>query len=193
MVGGLVDRYVKDVVLRRDLKDGWAISGPQMRGGTSRKAWLSGNVPVQRLVLIGTSWNKSWTATYRGPNEFGLDVYFRLGRGKNAQMWDDEMEIDRIHGKWLVNGLYTQAVLRLDHSHHGSCPTSNCQVTGLNDFKGASGPGSAVGPAPLASSWLGYVIGGIAGIPLTILVVYLLYARSRSRRAWADYVNTKRA
>jgi hypothetical protein len=40
-IGNLVDRFVKDAVLRRDLAAAWKLAGPDLRGGTTYKAWVA--------------------------------------------------------------------------------------------------------------------------------------------------------
>jgi hypothetical protein len=195
-ISALVDRYVKDVVLRENLADGWAISGPQMRGGISRRAFIAGHPPVQRLRLVGTNWAHAWTATCYGyrdcgvRNEWGLDVNLRVGHGQSAQVWDDHMTIDRIHGKWVVNALYTNAVIRLGRGHSGSCASTSCKITGLGDFGAGSSGGGGNGPlATIGGGWPFYaLVGTLVGVPLSVLLGYLLYVRSRNRRAFAEYI-----
>jgi hypothetical protein len=199
-VAALVDRFVKDVVLRENLADGWTISGPALRGNTMRKAWVAGHgVSVERAQLVGHDWAHAWLPTCEGyrscgvRNELGLDLYFHVGHGKNAQLWDEEMTLDKIHGKWVVNGLYTQAVFRLGKGHQGSCLSSDCAITGPGDLKAGSGAANANAPAPLGDIWLWVVIGLIVGIPLTVLLVYVIRSRRLNRRAWEAYVKTERA
>lgn len=188
-ISALVDRFVKDVVLRRNLPDGWRIAGPEMRGGTTEKAWNAGrNVPVQQFDARGRSWAHAWSATYEAPNEFGLDVNLQTGPRANTTFYDMEMDIVRVHGRWVVDSFYAKAVIRLGKGHRGSCATTKCAITGLNDFK-AGGPGNPTAPQRLGNSWLWLAVGGIAGVPLTALLVYILYGRRQSRRAWQAYVN----
>lgn len=193
-ISALVDRFIHDVVLRENLPDGWLISGPQMRGGTTKKGWYAGHeLPVQRLKLVGHDWSHAWYATSVTRHEIGISVTLRIGRGENAEAWDEEMVFTRGRGTWLVNGIYTNAIYRLGTGHHGSCVTSKCKTTGLNDFAAASGPGSALGPRTLGIEWLWVAVGAIVGGALTALVGWVLYGKYRDRRAWADYLATKRA
>jgi hypothetical protein len=39
-------RFVQTAVARKNLAEGWLLSGPVLRGGLSRKEWLTGNNPV---------------------------------------------------------------------------------------------------------------------------------------------------
>lgn len=41
-----VDRDGSEAVARRKLDAAWRISGPNVRGGLSKKEWLTGNIPV---------------------------------------------------------------------------------------------------------------------------------------------------
>jgi hypothetical protein len=192
-VGALIDSYVKDVFLRENLAAGWRLSGPQMRAGMTRKEWLTGRLlPVQRFNVVGSRWDHAWNVTYVGHNEIGLSLTLRVGKGNNAEMYDQEMVLARRGKIWVVNGTYTNAVFRLGH-HEGSCVSDKCATTGLNDFKAGSGAGNPTAPAQLGHFWLFLVIGTVVGIPLTALVSYLFYIRSRNRRAWAAHVGTPSA
>ena len=197
-ISALVDRFIRDVVLRENLPDGWRISGPQMRGGIAKKDWYEGHeLPVQRLRVIGDDWSHAWNATYPayGPvqDEIGLSVTLRIGRGENAEAWDEEMVLVRGRGTWLVNGFYTNAIFRLGKGHQGSCLTSKCKTTGLNDFAPSSGPGIGAGAPMLGMEWFWVIVGAVVGVPLTALLGWALYGRFRDRRAWAEYLATRRA
>lgn len=198
-ISALVNRFIHDIVLRENLPDGWRISGPEMRGGITKKDWYAGHeLPVQRLRVIGDEWSHAWYATYpaSGPvqDEVGLSVSLRVGRGENAEVWDEEMVLVRRHGTWLVNALYTNAIFRLGHKKHGSCVTSDCKTTGLNDFVPASGTRGGGGGAPmLGMEWFWVIVGAVVGVPLTALLGWALYGRFRDRRAWAEYLATRRA
>jgi hypothetical protein len=188
----LVDRFVKDVVMRQDLRDGWLISGPHIRAGTTRRGFVTGRaVPAMYLKVVGHSWRNGWYAKYVGHNEVDLDVPLKTGPPKNATMYDMEMDLVRVHGKWRVDSMYPNAVIRLGKGHRGSCATSNCAITGLNDFGAGSGGGSAYAPARLGHQWFLLLVGGIVAVPLTVLVVCLVRARRENRRAWKAYAETK--
>ena len=39
-------RFILTAVARKNLEEGWRLSGPNLRGGLSREEWLTGNNPV---------------------------------------------------------------------------------------------------------------------------------------------------
>ncbi|MFN8224035.1 MAG: hypothetical protein U0R50_12405 [Gaiellales bacterium] len=39
-------RFVQTAVARQSLEEAWELSGPTVRGGLTRKQWLTGNIPV---------------------------------------------------------------------------------------------------------------------------------------------------
>ena len=39
-------RFILTAVARKNLEEGWRLSGPNLRGGLTRKEWLTGNNPV---------------------------------------------------------------------------------------------------------------------------------------------------
>jgi hypothetical protein len=191
----LVDRFVKDVVMRQDLHDGWLIAGPHLRAGTTKRDFVTGRaVPVQYFKkLVGHSWRNGWYAKYVGHNEFDLDVPLKTGTPKNTTMYDMEVDVVRVHGKWVVDSFYPNAVIRLGKGHRGSCATSNCAITGINDFGAGSGSGSAYAHARLGSEWFLFLVGAIVAVPLTVLVVYIVRARREYRRAEKAYAEANRA
>ena len=57
------------VWLRKNLPDGWRLAGPEMRSGTTEKAWNTGrDLPVEQLRLVGHNWSNAWYATYALPS-----------------------------------------------------------------------------------------------------------------------------
>ena len=194
-ISSLVDRFVKDVVLRRDLADGWKIAGPQLRTGTTRKAWVAGRaLPVQQFPLQGRSFRNAWYGMWATRSEIGLVVSLRSGHGKNAKMIQEQVVLVRYRGRWAVNSFYVNGIFRLGRGHKGSCVGSNCAVTGLSDYGPGSGGGgsSSLGPRPgLGRYWVWILLGGLAGVPLTMLLAAGGYVVWRDRRARTDYLASR--
>lgn len=194
-VSNVIDRFVHDVVLRHDLADGWKIAGPQLRNGTTRKAWVAGRgVPVQQFPVQGTSFRKSWYAMWASGGEIGLVVSLRVGHGKHARVLEEQSVLAKHHGRWLVNSFYVNGIFRLGRGHKGSCVSSKCAVTGLSDYApgGGGGGSGSLAPRPgLATYWLWVLLGGLAGVPLTVLLGVGSYAAWRSHRARADYLASR--
>jgi hypothetical protein len=143
--------------------------------------------------LVGHSWRNGWYVKYVGHNEIVLDVQLKTGPPKNMTVYDMETDIVRVHGKWVVDAFYPNAIMRLGKGHAGSCATSNCAITGPGDFTAGSGVGSGSAPSRLGREWFLLLVGGIFAVPLTVLVVCVVRARRQYRRAWKAYAETKHA
>jgi hypothetical protein len=190
--GTLVNRFVNDVVRRQDLADGWRLAGPELRGGTTRKAWVAGrNLPVQQFDVRGRDFRKAWYAKWVTRSEIGLVVSLRVGKGANREMLQEDVVLVKRRGRWLVDSFYTTGIFRLGAGHNGSCPDSSCKVTGLADYAASSGGVDASARPHLGQGWLWVILGAIAGLPVALLVGIGVHARSRNRRAEAAYLASR--
>jgi hypothetical protein len=193
-LSALMDRFVRDVVLRRDLAEGWTLVAPDMRRGTTRAAWIAGRgVTAEHFAAIGRHFGNEWYATYVTRSEIALTLTLRTGRGNKAEMIDAQVVVVR-HGRgWLVKEFYPAAIIRLGSGHRGSCATAECAISGPNDFNAGAPPSGAVGGAStIASHWIWFVLGGIAGLPVATIAGIWLYGRRRNRQAMAAYLATRR-
>jgi hypothetical protein len=187
-IGEVIDRFVKDVVLRRNLPEGWALSGPDMRGGTTRAAWMSGKgVTVEAFPAIGNDFRHAWDGKLVSPTRAELTVTLR-SRGRNAEVLEEQTVLVKRHGRWIVDVFYPAGIIRLGHGHNGSCGNSSCAISGPNDFAPRSAGGGQEGvPAPDAAHWLWIVLGSIGGLIAFVIASLLLYVRLRDRRARQAY------
>lgn len=191
-ISTLVARFVNDLVLRKDLADAWAISGPAERGAITRKAWMSGHeLPVQHVDVLNDP-RTAWYAKWKDGNEIGLVVSLRTGHGKNAEMLQVEAVLLKTHGRWLVNAFYVDGIFRLGGKHSGSCVSSKCRVTGLSDYM-PGGAGGGIAPArphiPLRLAVV--VVLSVAGLVVLTVLGILLRRRRRYRRALASYLASR--
>ena len=185
--GRLVDRFVKDVVLRRNLVDGWTIAGPDLRGGTTRRAWVAGRgVTVAAFPAIGRDFSHAWTGKLVSPTEAELTVTLH-SRGRNAEVTGNQVTLRKLHGRWVVDIFYPSGIIRIGKGHSGSCGSPHCSVSGSNDFgPGSSSPSEGVSPASQAR-WLWIVLGSIFGLVLALGLGLFLRIRRRDRRARLSY------
>jgi hypothetical protein len=191
-VSTLVARFVNDLVLRRDLADGWTISGPNERGAITRKQWVSGRqLPVQHLDVVNDP-RTAWYVTWKTRNEIGLVISLKTGHGRNATMYAENTTLQKWHGRWVVDGFYIDGIFRLGSGHSGSCASSKCKVTGPADYApSAGGGGVASAKARIGGHWGLLVLGGLAGLPVMVLAGMGLVAHTRSRRARAKYLASR--
>lgn len=185
MISNIVERWVNDVVRGRDLADGWKIAGAAERGGITRKEWVSGRqLPVLRMHVLNNP-RTSWYALAKQGNEIFLTVSLKTGHGKNAVMYENDTRLMKVHGKWYVYAFLTDGIIRTGRGHSGSCASSSCKVTGINDYKAGgavSGNGGATS-ARIGGAWGIFVVLGIPGLPFVALLVFGLIALKRNRQA----------
>jgi hypothetical protein len=100
-------------------------------------------------------------------------------------MYDNSTTLQKRHGHWYVYAFYTDGIFRLGRGHSGSCASSSCKVTGINDYKAGgrvSGNGGATS-ARIGGDWGIFVVLGILGLPFIALLVFGLIALKRNRQA----------
>ena len=59
-------RFILTAVARKNLEEGWRLSGPNLRGGLTKKEWMTGNnpvvpFPVDELVVAPMKIDESYT------------------------------------------------------------------------------------------------------------------------------------
>jgi len=191
-VSTLVNRFVNDLVLRRNLADGWTISGPDERGALTRKEWMSGNqLPVQQFDVLNNP-RTAWYATWKTRTEIGLVVSLRTGHGKHAVMYDEQASLQKWHGRWVMDTFYTNGIFRYGGEHSGSCVSSKCKVTGPADYAPGSGGGDVATAKPrISGHWLLVILFGLLSLPVVALVVVGVVTQRRHRRARASYLASR--
>jgi len=193
-ISNLIDRFVKDVLLRRNLADGWTIAGPDLRGGTTRKAWIAGTgVTVESYPARGADFRNAWTGHLFSPTEAQLTVILHPKPGSDYDQTAYNVDVRKVGGRWLVDIFYSAAVFRTGKNKHGSCGTANCAISGTNDY-GPAGGGSALGnsQAKIGSQWLWIVLAAVgAGVAALLLGIFVRIKR-RDRRAWRAYADAHR-
>ena len=190
-VSNLVNRFVNDLVLRKDLADGWKISGPDERGAITRKEWVAGRqLPVQHLAVVNNP-RTAWYATWKTRSGIGLVISLQTGHGRNRVMYNQQASLQRSHGRWVVDTFYTDGIFRYGRGHSGSCVTSKCKVTGPADYAPSGGGGAALGKPRIGGHWGLAVLFGLLGLPVIVLAGMGLVAHTRHRRARAKYLASR--
>jgi hypothetical protein len=194
-IGTLVDRFVKDVVLRENLADGWTIAGPDLRGGTTRAAWVAGTgVTVASFPARGTEFRNSWTGHLVSPTHAVLSVILLPKPGSGDEEAASNVDVRKVNGRWIVDIFYTAAVIRTGSGRRGSCGSTNCAVSGPNDY-GPAGGGSPIGnsDARIGARWLWIVLALVGALVVGTPAGIWLRLKRRDRRAWADYAEAHRS
>jgi hypothetical protein len=188
-ISTLVDRFVKDVVLRQDLKEGWTLAGPNLRGGTTRSAWIAGKgVTVAAFPASGSSFRNAWTGHLVAPGHFEGAVILEPKPGSRYDQTAVTVDAQRISGRWVVNAFYSAAVFRSGSQNRGSCGRSDCAISGPADY-GPQGAASAVGNTSTRVSGHTF-LAVLAAIGIFVLALpFAIWVRihRRDRRARAAY------
>jgi hypothetical protein len=180
-IGNVLDQFVKDVVLRRNLTAGWELAGPDLRGGTTRAAWISGKgVTVAAYPASGSSFNDSWTGHLVGPGHLEGSLILHPKAGSGYDQTAVTIDLRKTAGHWIVDIFYPAAVFRTGSANHGSCGRSNCAISGPADY-GPQGAASAVGnTGPRVSGHTFLLVLGAIGVAI-LLLPFGIWARARRR------------
>ncbi len=195
-IGTVVDRFVKDVVLRENLREGWDLAGPDLRGGTTRAAWISGKgVTVAAFPARGTSFRDAWVGRLVAPGHLEGSLILQPKAGSRGfDQTAVTLDVRKISGRWLVDIFYSAAVFRTGLKNRGSCGRSDCAISGPADY-GPQGAASAAGNATAHVGAHTFLIGLAAAAALLLLLPVLIWARIKRRdgRARAAYEAHNRA
>lgn len=179
----LVDRFVKDAVLRENLRDGWTLIGPDLRNSTTKAKWIAGTgVTVEQYPARGHDFRHAWTGVVVGPGHVTVSVMLHPKAGHpHVPQTAFNADVVKSHGRWIVNGFYPAAMF-----YGGG------HVVGPNDF----GPGASAvdsGKARIRSFWLLVVGAVVAGLAVLVPAGFWIRAKRRDRRAFAEYVASTRS
>src|SRR5581483_287818 len=188
-IGAVVDTFIKDAVRRDDLAASWRLAGPNLRGGTTRKAWTDGSgVTVPYFPAAGDDFTHAWTGHLTQPGHAELTVILHPKDGSGYDQTAATVDLKKIRGRWLVDLFYAAATFRPSAGHTGSCASSSCSISGPNDFlPGASVPAAADGQRKVGPRTLLTVLLAVAAGLLIVPVTIWLRLRLRTRKAWAAY------
>lgn len=193
-ISNLIDRFVKDVVQRRDLADGWTLAGPDLRGGTTRAAWVKGTgVTVEAFPIAGNDFHDAWDGHLVSPGHAELTIVMHPKPGSDYDETAATVDVRRINGRWLVDLFYSTAVIRSGSNKRGSCGTADCAISGPADY-GPGGGGSAVGNsnARIRGFWLFVAIAGAGALAISVPAGFWVRARRRTKRAYLAYEQSHR-
>ncbi len=179
-------QFIKYAVAREDPAKAWAVAGPDLRSGLTRKEWDTGAIPVVNFPAARRGLG-SWSyVKYSYTNTVGLEVFVfpKPGSGYSAMTADAEVVKDH-KGRWLVN-------YWMPERFHGPAAVSAkpAKKAGAHAEKSttqrtaAAAPSTAGQPTRATGIWLAVPIGVLSLIILAPLAL-LLVAWFRSRRAAA--------
>ena len=160
-----------------------------MKAGSTLSQWKAGQSPVPYYPAKGTNFH-GWQPleVTRGYVTFSLLVHPR--RGSQTSSWVFSGQMIKRDGRWLVNGLYTAAVMaRPDkHGRHEVGPADFAAGAAAQSGQGSAPPSS--GSARLGKTWLIVLVVGI-GLALLFPLGFGAVSALRSRRSRLRYVRSQ--
>ena len=175
-IDATIDRFVLAALARGDLGTAWDLSGPDLRGTTTRADWIAGKTPVAPFPIAGKEFH-GWTHVVAHPNSVTFDLLIQPQVGAKIGATAFSVQVIRRRGAWVVNRWYTQATFT-------PVGTKHPHVVGPNHF-GAAGRGDGqVQHGRIGRWWLAVPIGLFALGFLTVgIVVGRNWRRYRRMRA----------
>lgn len=182
-IRAVLTRYVPAVLERKDLRLGYALSGPQVRGSTTLADWLRGGVPVYPFPARGDPIGPgSWTLNYVEPGDVGLDLLIQPRRDSargSARLpaIAFRVQMTRIHGAWKVNAFYPEATF--------DAPAA--KVFSPQDAT-ANGATAQAPQQRISGNWLALPAAVIGGLAIAVPLAYVLVTRRRERSAYRRHL-----
>jgi hypothetical protein len=102
-----IDRFVSSAMQRHDLAASYDLVTPTLRAGISRRAWAKGTTRVMSYPARGSHFG--WTVDYALPGDAVVDLMLQPRQGKKAGPMIFTVELKKLHGRWLVDGLVPSA------------------------------------------------------------------------------------
>lgn len=161
----------------------WRLAGPEMKSGSTLRQWRAGTSPVPYFPTREKTFG-GWETVDAGPDYVVFDhllVHPRRGSDTSSSIFAGE--VIKSDGHWLVNRLYTIAVMKRPTK------TGTHQV-GPQDYAapsaaGQGGAGQTSGGS-LGKQWL--LVGvGIVGLALLFPLGFAIASSLRSRRRQKQY------
>jgi hypothetical protein len=183
-----LDRFIPAGLDRSKPKTAWNLSGPGLRGGSTLRQWQSGTSPIPYYPARGKTFH-SWKTIDAGPGYVDFNILIHPRRGAKESSWVFSGQMVKRNGRWLVNGLYTIAIMAKPdkNGRHEIGPDDFAAGPAIqNNQQGQGGP-QPNGRATLGTKWL-LVAGGVILLAILFPVglgVASAFRARRVRRAYA--------
>src|SRR5919108_112476 len=106
-IASTIDRFVSSAMQRHDLAASYDLVTPTLRAGISRRAWAKGTTRVMSYPARGSHFG--WTVDYALPGDVVVDLMLQPRRAAKAGPVIFTVELKKLHGRWLVDGLVPSA------------------------------------------------------------------------------------
>ena len=184
-IDATLDRFLGAALDRSSPATAWRLAGPELKAGSSLRQWRAGTSPIPYFPAKEQTFH-SWETVDAGPRYVVFDdLVVHPRRGSHTSSWIFTGEVVKRGSHWLVNRLYTIAVMKR--------PTkAGTHQVGPQDF---AAPASPSGPPPtsgavLSAKWL-VVVAGVVGLVLLFPLGFFVASGVRSRRRRREYARSR--
>jgi hypothetical protein len=108
-IDATLDRFVPAAVARKRPADAYAVSTPNLRSQATSRQWRVGDIPVHPFPARGRKFH-GWTVNYATRNHVNLDLLLMPDLKKERRPIAFTIDVERIGGRWLVDGVLPIAV-----------------------------------------------------------------------------------
>lgn len=181
-ISATLGRFLRAGLDRSSPATAWRLAGPELKTGSTLRQWRHGTSPIPYFPPRDKTFN-DWTPVDAGPRYVVFDhLVVHPRHGPRTSAWIFSGEVVRSGSGWLVNRLYTIAIMRR--------PTkSGTHQLGPQDYAAptaSAGPPPRNGGAALGKSWLLAVV-GVIGLALLFPIGFGVASGVRSRRRRRQY------
>lgn len=173
-INRLLDRFVPAAVARHGTGTSYELATATLRSGATREQWARGDIGVYPFPAAGRSFH-GWTLGESTVDHAWIQLLLKPRRGADVGPILFDIELKRLHGRWLVNSfLPTATFAPLD---------SKPKVTAITDFMpGVQGDGRAPSGKSRVTHAYAALPFALIGLVLLALLGWGLAARYRDRR-----------
>ena len=184
-----LDAFIPAALNRTSAATAWRLAGPELKGGTTLRQWRHGTSPIPYFPARGNTFH-GWTTIDAEGNSVDFSLLVHPRRGSQTSSWVFQGQMIKRDGRWLVNGLYTAAIMaRPDkHGRHEVGPADYAAGVGPQSGQGGATPPG--GSARLGKTWLIILVAGIA-LALLFPLGFGAASALRSRRSRQRYVRSQ--
>jgi hypothetical protein len=170
-----LDVVVSDGVARRDVARSYDFTTATLHDGSSRRQWATGAVGLYPFPAAGQAFH-SWILKESTTDGVWLQLLLKPHRGAKVGPILFDVQVQRRHGKWLLNSFVPAATF-------APLDSKKPRVRAVADFSPArKGDGAAVsGKSRISQKWAIFPFVAF-GVLLLSLLAWRLAARYRDRR-----------
>ncbi|MGH3001753.1 MAG: hypothetical protein ACRDM1_03640 [Gaiellaceae bacterium] len=116
-IDAVLDRFLPAAMERKNPDVGWALAGPELKSGSTLAGWRRGESPVPFYEASETTFH-DWQTIDVGPRYVVFNLLVHPKQGSTLAPYVFSGEVVKQHGRWLVNRLYTIAIMNKPTKHH---------------------------------------------------------------------------